>query len=199
MEDVMKKNHLGTMQNEGRVSSSASKSKWSVRTMVIAALFTSILCMSAYISIPLPNGSHITMLNFVITLIALLFPLSEAVMILTAWYILGIIGIPVFIAGNATIGYLIGPLGGYTFSFMLVAILLPLIRGKKYHRVRYTVVAIFSVILVDVVGTFWLMFMNHMSFLAAFLAGFVPYILLDIVKAVVAAHSVPAFLRIMRR
>lgn len=174
------------------------KSQFSTRTLVLSAMFTAVLCVSAYISIPLPNGSHITLLNFFVTLIALLFPLAESTLIIVVWCLLGALGIPVFIGGNASLGYLLGPYGGYSFAFIAVAILLPLIRGKKYHRIYYTVIAILSVVLVDMIGTVWLMVVNHLSFPAAFLAGFVPFIPLDLVKAVVAAQAVPVFQRIMR-
>ncbi len=40
--------------------------------LVMMAMFTAILCASAYLSIPtpLPNAAHITLLNFMIILIA---------------------------------------------------------------------------------------------------------------------------------
>lgn len=161
------------------------------------AMFAAVLCVSAYISLPLPNGSHITFLNFVTTLIALVFPVGQAFLIVLVWVLLGLIGVPVFIGGNAGIGYLFGPLGGYSASFLLIAVLVPLLCGKKYNRVRYTVISVFSVILVDLVGTIWMMILSHMSFQAAFIAGFLPFIVLDLIKAVVAAQIVPAFRRVV--
>ena len=62
-----------------------TKSKFSTYSIVMMALFAAILCVSAYISIPLPNGTHITLLNFVITLIALVFPLAESFFIGLIW------------------------------------------------------------------------------------------------------------------
>ena len=171
--------------------------KLSTRTLVLCAMFTAVLCVSAYISIPLPNGTHITLLNFVTTLISLLFPSAESFLIVLTWCLLGVIGIPVFVGGNTSLGYLLGPFGGYNFSFLMTAAFIPLIRGKKYNRVRYTAAAVFSVIFVDLVGTIWLMLMNHLSFLAAFTGGFLPFIFLDLVKAVVAAQAVPALQRII--
>lgn len=175
------------------MNSSTKEQLFSTKSMVGMAMFAAILCVSAYISIPLPNGSHITFLNFVSTLVALLFPCSQAVFITLIWMLLGIVGVPVFIGGQAGLGYLFGPWGGYNFAFLIVAFLLPLIRGKKYNRIRYTIVSLLSVVLVDLIGTIWLMISNHSSFSAAFLIGFVPFILLDAVKAVVVAQIVPAF------
>lgn len=173
------------------------KKPLSTQSLVTMAMFAAVLCVSAYISLPLPNGSHITFLNFVTTLIALVFPVGQAFLIVLVWVLLGLVGVPVFIGGNAGIGYLFGPLGGYSASFLLIAVLVPLLCGKKYNRIRYTAISVFSVILVDLAGTIWMMILSHMSFQAAFIAGFLPFIVLDLIKAVVAAQIVPAFRRII--
>lgn len=173
------------------------KAGFSTQALVRMAMFAAILCVSAYISISLPNGSHITFLNFIITLIALTFPLSQSFTIVLVWLLLGTVGVPVFIGGSAGIGYLTGPLGGYTLGFLLTAILVPLLRGKRYHRLRFTAAAISSVVLVELVGTLQWMLLAHLSFRSAFIAGFLPFIVLDIIKAVVAAQIVPAFRLIM--
>lgn len=167
------------------------------RSLVTMAMFAAILCVSAYISIPLPNGSHITALNFVVTLIILTFSVSQSVSIIAVWLLLGIVGVPVFIGGNAGIGYLLGSYGGYSFSFVLIAILIPLLAGKTYNRVYYTILGVLSAVIVDLVGTFWLMVVGGLSLKAAFIAGFAPFILLDIVKVVIAAQIVPQFRRIL--
>ena len=168
----------------------------STRSLVIMAMFAAVLCVSAYISIPLPNGSHITALNFIVTIIALVFPLEQSALILIIWTLLGFAGVPVFIGGNAGAGYLFGPLGGFSFAFILIAILVPLIRGQKYNRIMYTIVAIASAVLVDLIGSLWLMVAADMTLKAALLAGFAPFIVLDIVKAVIAAQIAPQFKKI---
>ena len=49
--------------------------KFTTQRLALMAMFAAILCISAYISVPLPlKGYHVTFLNFVITLIALVFP-----------------------------------------------------------------------------------------------------------------------------
>ena len=167
-----------------------TKSKFSTYSIVMMALFAAILCVSAYISIPLPNGTHITLLNFVITLIALVFPLAES-------FFIGLIWIPVFVGGQAGPGYLFGTYGGFSFAFIFIAILIPIFRGKKYNRIRYTIVAMLSAVLVDAVGSLWIMIASGCSIKAAFVAGFLPFIALDLVKAVVAAQIVPAFRKLI--
>lgn len=178
---------------------SAPRQAFSTQTMVTMAIFAAILCISAYISVPtpFPGSPHITMLNFMILLIALLFPLSQSFLIILVWMLLGAVGIPVFIGGGAGFGYLAGPWGGYTVSFLLMPFLMAPLRGKSYHRVRCTVTAVVGALAIDLVGMIWLMIHNHLNLQAGFLTGFVPFLPLDLVKAVVAAQLVPAFRRIM--
>ena len=105
---------------------------------------------------------------------------------------------PVFIGGGAGFGYLVGPWGAYTFSFLLVALLLPIIRGKKYRRVYYTIAAIIGVLLIDLVGMLWLKVQADYTWTAAFSIGFLAFLPLDLVKSVVVAQIVPVFKKVLR-
>lgn len=171
----------------------------STKRLVICALFAALLGISAYISIPLPlpGAPHITMLNFVVLVIALLFPVSESFAIVMVWLLLGIVGIPVFIGGKGGFGYLVQPWGGYTWAFPITALLLPLIRGKRYNRLRYTISAMIGVIVIDLVGMIYLMATSGYDIKTGFVIGFLPFLPLDIVKAVVAAQIIPAFKKVM--
>lgn len=181
-------------------SAKPQKPAFSTQSLVTMAIFAAILSISAYISVPtpLPGSPHITLLNFVILLIGLLFPTAQSFLIILVWMLLGAVGIPVFIGGGAGFGYLLGPWGGYTLSYLGIAILMPLSRGKKYSRVRFTIVSIIAALLIDLVGMLWLMAMNHLNLQTGFLTGFLPFLPLDMVKAVVVAQIIPPFRRIMK-
>ena len=73
-----------------------NKTGFTTKSITMMALFAAILCISAYISIPLPipGSPHITLLNFVIIVIALLFPLSQSFITILVWMALGAIGLP---------------------------------------------------------------------------------------------------------
>lgn len=191
---------MSTEMKEATQTANTAKPAFSTYKLVTSALFAALLCISAYISIsiPLPGSPHITLLNFVIILIALLFAVKESFLIIFVWMLLGAIGIPVFIGGASGIGYLTGPWGGYTVSFLVTAIVLPLIRGGRYNRIRYTITSVIGVLLIDVIGMIWLKFYNALPWSAAFLTGFVSFLPLDLVKAVVCAQIVPAFRRVIK-
>lgn len=172
----------------------------STERLVTLALFAAILCIASYISIPLPlpGAPHITMLNFVIILIPLLFPASHAFLVVVVWMILGIVGLPVFIGGKAGIGYLLAPWGGYTLSYPLAVLLIAFLRGKGYNRLRHTAAAVAGALFIDLAGMLWLMGMNHLDLKTALLTGFVVFLPLDLLKAAVAAQIVPAFKKVIR-
>ncbi len=157
------------------------------------------ICVSAYLSIPtpLPNAAHITLLNFMIMLIALVFEVRDSTIIVALWMILGAVGVPVFIGGGSGIGYLTGVFGGYTFSFIIVTIFAGLTKGKKYNRIRYTIIAILTAALIDIIGMLWWKFNGNLTWKVAFLSGFVAFIPLDLVKAIIAAQIVPLFKKLM--
>lgn len=167
--------------------------------LVMMAMFTAILCVSAYLSIPtpLPNAAKITLLNFMIFLIALIFDLKDSTIIIALWMILGAIGIPVFIGGGSGLGYLFGVFGGYTFSFLIASIVMGLIKGKKYNRLTYTLIAILGAVIIDIIGMIWWKFNGNLGWKTAVLSGFVAFIPLDLVKAVIAAQLVPVFSRLL--
>lgn len=183
------------------MNTTTGNTTFSTKSLVTMALFAAILCVSAYISIPLPNGSHITFLNFVLFLIALIFSTSQSTIITLIWFFLGLIGVPVFVGGQAGMGYITSQWGGYNFAFIAIAILLPLFRkltGDHYQRLLYTAFAVLGAVLIDVIGSLWLMYMGSLSLQQAFVMGFLPFILLDLVKAVVSAQIVPQFRRLLQ-
>ena len=174
-----------------------NKTTFTTQNLVLMALFAAVLCVSAYISIPLPNGSHITALNFVVTLIGLVFAVEQSFFISLVWLLLGSVGVPVFIGGQGGIGYLLGQYGGYSFAFVIIAIVLPIVCKRTYSRIYFTIAAIVSAVFVDLFGTLWIMIIGGINFKAAFIAGFIPFIALDTVKAIVAAFIAPSFRKIL--
>lgn len=171
----------------------------STKKLVICGLFAALLCISAYLSIPtpLPMAPKITLINFVLFLIALLFPLNESFLIVLVWFLLGTVGLPVFIGGGSGVGYLIAPYGAYTWAFPIVAIVLPLIKGRKYNRIWYTVCGIIGVLIIDLIGMFYLMHSMNYNFATGLATGFIPFIPLDLVKAGVVAQIIPAFNKVI--
>lgn len=165
--------------------------KLSTRCLVIMSMFAAVLCVSAYISIPLPNGTHITALTMIVTIIVLTFPVRQSFSIILVWLLIGIAGVPVFVGGVSGIGYITGPYGGYNIGFLIISILAPLICTGRNNKLYLAAVAILCAVFDDFTGTFWTMAVSKISFKTAFITGFVPFIVLDIIKALLAVQLVP--------
>ena len=53
--------------------------------------------------------------------------------------------------------------------------------------------------IIDLVGMFYLMYSMKYDLVTGFTLGFLPFIPLDLLKAVIAAQIIPAFKKLMRR
>lgn len=151
------------------------------------ALLAALLSASSYISIPLPL-IPITAQTIVINLIALILePLQTAIAVGT-WILLGAAGLPVFSGGTGGVGKLFGPTGGYILGYLLAAVLISFLKGKKNQIVRYCVVTIVAGMpVIYLVGTLYMKFLTKMDWKAAFVSGVVPFIPGDILKCIVAS------------
>lgn len=188
------------METNMKTNVKTKGSLFALKDLTRMALFTALLCVAAYISfsLPLPGSPHVTLLNFMIMLVSLVFPMRQAFCIILVWMLLGALGVPVFIGGGAGFGYLVGPWGGYTMAFLLVPLVLPWIRGKKYGRIRFTLAAVVGVLLIDLPGMLWLKIQAAYNWEMAFGIGFLAFLPLDLVKAVVAAQIAPIFRKLLR-
>ncbi|MCL2818204.1 MAG: biotin transporter BioY [Actinomycetia bacterium] len=93
--------------------------------LAIMGLFVALMCVSAWMRIPIPTPLGITYLTFqtaVAILAALLLAPHEAFFAMAAYVILGLVGLPVFAnPGFAGLGYLASPTFGYLLGFVLGA------------------------------------------------------------------------------
>ena len=77
-----------------------------------------IMYFSIYISFPLPfSPAMVTALTLVATLIGLLLQPKDALIVFIIYILLGAVGLPVFVGGTAGLGKLLGPTGGFIFSW----------------------------------------------------------------------------------
>lgn len=160
--------------------------------LALSASFAVLLGIFSLVSIPLPfDVVPITLQVFGVYLIlSLLGPYYGSLSCLI-YLLFGALGLPVFHGGTFGVGIILGPTGGYLVSFPIASLLGGLLARnvsatRKYDLLK--VVAGFAVALVIIysIGTIWLMEYLHLSLLQALLAGTVPFIGFDVVKAIVA-------------
>ena len=91
------------------------------KNMALCALFTAVLTVCAWISIPLAD-SVITLQTFGLFLTLSLLGGKLGSLTVLVYLLLGAVGVPVFSAFRGGLGALLGTTGGYIFGFMLTSL-----------------------------------------------------------------------------
>lgn len=162
--------------------------KLTIKDMIYSALFATITAILGYVIIPLPfSPIPITAQSLAVMLAGcILTPLQAALSMITFLF-MGIIGIPVFSGGRAGIGIIVGKSGGYLIGFLVGAIVISLLIRRNKSFVNMLIGCfIGGVVVVHLLGSAWLGYVTAMGIKKAFLLGSAPFIVGDLLKAVVA-------------
>ena len=175
------------------------KSAFKTKELTIMALFAALLCISSYISIPLPfSAVSLTAQTLIINIIALLLSPKKAGITVGIWILLGFAGLPVFSGGMGGPAKLFGPTGGYIFSYLAAVIVISLLRGKKGNLWRqFLVTIVIGIPVIYLVGTPWMMAVTGIGWQAAFATSVLPFIPGDILKCVSAVFISRSLRRII--
>lgn len=159
------------------------------RKLTKMALLTALLCVSAWISFPVPfSPAMVTALTLVAVLTAFLLPPKETFIVFMVYVLLGAIGLPVYVGGTAGLGKLLGPTGGFIFSWPVAYTLLSYWKGSERSFLSYAwrslVITIPIVYLFGIAG---FMIVTNTSFDKAIWMVMLPYIPGDIIKCLVGS------------
>jgi biotin transport system substrate-specific component len=149
------------------------------RFIAYSAVFLGLITLGGWISIPC--------FPVPFTLQTLFILLSGAVMrryaiIPVCIYIgMGMLGLPVFHNGMAGLGILLGPTGGYILGFLFAAIITGLAYETPSRHIRI-VGLITATAVIYLFGIAWLMYSLGLSFIVAFTAGVLPFVIGDAIK-----------------
>lgn len=166
-----------------------NKMQFTVLSMVQIAVCVALLCVSAFITIPVPFSTvPITLQTFMVILVALLLKPSYAVIAQSIYTLIGIVGLPVFSGGRAGIGHIFTPGGGFIIGFIVASFLVSLAKGKNENVVRYIIVSIVvGITSIDVFGILFYSIFAGVDLLTSTALMVLPYLVFDIVKCVAAA------------
>ncbi len=153
------------------------------------ALCTALICVSAYIVIPLPfTAVMITAQTFAVNLAALLLRPKYAAAALIAYVLIGITGLPVFSGGTGGIARLAGPTGGYIIGYIFAAFLISLAAGDRNSFKRNLIATIcVGIPIIYIFGASFTAFHTGNGFKAILAAYVLPFIPGDIAKCIAAS------------
>jgi biotin transport system substrate-specific component len=161
------------------------------RDLTASAVFAVLTSVGGWILIPLP----ITPVPFTLQVFFVL--LSGAVLggrlgalAQMIYLLLGVVGLPVFAGGESGPGVLVGPRGGYLFGFVAAAYVTGKITETKQSAnlvwmIFATLSGLAPIYLLGEIGL-WMWLRSSLPILL--MAGVIPFLPGDIIKAIVAAY-----------
>lgn len=166
-----------------------TNTSFDLRMTVYCALFTALIIIGGYISVPIPIGPvPIVLADFFVMVTGLFLGWKYGLVSTALYLVLGALGLPVFAGGGAGLASLFGPTGGFLFGYLLVVTSIGFIAGKlKASIATYLIALIIGNVFLYVAGVSWLKVAANMSWAAALTAGLTPFLIGIIIKIVVAA------------
>ena len=155
---------------------------------VFAALIAALTLPGA---IPIGIGVPITLQTLGVMLAGAILGARKGALAVTVYVVLGLAGLPILAGGAGGLGVLVGPTGGYLLGFIPGAFVIGWLAERLTPRLKFWTLLIATVtggiIAVYLVGIPWLAAVTGMPIGAAIVAGGLPFLLGDVIKAIVAA------------
>lgn len=161
--------------------------------MVLCALMSALLCVTAPLAIPVPvSPVPVTLATFILYLSAFLLTKKQAVGACVIYLAAGMAGLPVFAGFSGGFSVLAGPTGGYLTGYLLLAgtaaVLIKRLPGTFVGRVAALTV---SMILCYLFGTVWFCVQMQVSPAAGIAMAVLPYLPFEFCKIAAAASAGP--------
>lgn len=164
-----------------------TQSLFSVRNLALAVIGSLFVAIAAQINIPMVPVP-MTLQTLAVLSIGAAFGARLGAATLALYAVEGAAGLPVFAQMKAGAAIISGPTGGYIVGFILAAALVGYLAEKGWSRdiPKMVMAALLGAIVLYIPGLVWLhQFANGWS--QTFEWGITPFILGDVVKAVIAA------------
>ncbi|MDR1618207.1 MAG: biotin transporter BioY [Treponema sp.] len=173
-----------------------------VTNITFIALFAALTAAGTFISIPLPfSPVPVVLQNFFALLSGLILGPALGTAATGLYLLAGAVGAPVFAGAAGGFARFLGPTGGFLFGYLLAALTAGLVAGRprpdtaaSRWRIILAVPAGFLIIYVP--GVIRLKFVIDQPWAAALAAGFVPFIIGDVIKGIAAVIIAPRLRRI---
>lgn len=164
--------------------------KIKTKTITECAIFTALLCIFSPISFPV-GPVPITLALFAVMLAAVVLGVKKGVASVITYILLGAIGLPVFSGAHGGVQVLLGPTGGYLWSYVLLAAIAGAFSGIKSDVRPFNFIFAFIGCVVGtavcyICGTLQYMVLSGKNFTDLLAVCVYPFIPLDLVKAVCA-------------
>jgi biotin transport system substrate-specific component len=175
-----------------RVGERLSSRARHVALIVAGALF---IYLSALVVIPIPgNPVPITGQTFGVLLVGGALGFRRGLTAVLLYVLLGVVGLPFFAEGKGGLTVVLGATGGYLVGFVLAGALVGRLAelGWDRHLAGAIGAMVIGNALIYAIGLPWLAVVAHFDAVTAIQKGFLPFLVGDILKLVLAAIVFPA-------
>lgn len=173
-----------------------------LREIALVVGGVTLTAMAAQVVIPLPfTPVPITGQTFAVLLLGFAFGPARSAVTLGAYVMIGAAGVPVYASAGGGIDVAFGATGGYLIAFPLAAAFVGSCARRGWDRKVIGTAAAFAMgsLIIYALGVSWLSVVTGMSFAQAFIAGAVPFLLGDVIKALLAGLALPLAWRAVGR
>lgn len=186
-------------------SISNSSLKW-LTMAVMVAFGVALIAISAKIQVPF-WPVPVTLQTIAIMGLAAAYGLRLGLTTILSYLAVGYMGAPVFAGIAAGPAYFAGPTAGYLAGFVIAVAIVGYVADRVSSKNILALIGatLLGTLVIYVLGAYWLGFVfvgssgNLLGFEGAWKYGVQPFIIADIVKAVLASLSVPAIAGLMKK
>jgi biotin transport system substrate-specific component len=170
------------------------------RAVILVALGTALLALSAKINLPLPYVP-MTLQTLVVLMIGAAYGWRLGSATVIAYLAEGAIGLPVFAGPVGGLAPLVGPTAGYLAGFVAAAFITGRLSERGWDRSvpRLFVAMGLGHIVILAAGFAWLAFGMKFGVEKAWLVGIVPFVAASVIKNALGAAIVPAIRQMLDR
>lgn len=164
------------------------KPSLSIPDLCKTGAFTAVIAIMAQISIPMPFGVPMTMQTFAVSLAGILLGSKNGAIAALVYVLLGTVGLPVFAGFTGGYQYLLGPTGGFLFSFPIMAFIIGLGTELRHKwKGAFILGLILGTAVNYIVGVALFCLLTGSSVWAGLTACVIPFIPTAILKAVISS------------
>lgn len=157
--------------------------KFTIKDMILCALFASITAVLAQIAIPIPFTTvPLTLQVFAVALSGIVLGGKRAFVSQVIYVLLGAIGLPVFAQLSGGLHIIVGYTGGFILSFPFVAALIGYVSYKNDRVLNMALGIMIAMAVNYFVGTLQYSLLANVSFVEGLMVCVVPFIAIDIIK-----------------
>lgn len=165
------------------------------REIAIAALFSALLAVSSFVAVPV-GSVPFTLQTYTVLLAGLVLGPRLGLLSVLSYLILGLAA-PVYSGGTSGLGALLGPTGGYLWGFLPAAVVAGAIARHRHRGLAgLSIAAATGLLPVYLIGVPWLAFQLDLGPQAAAAAGIIPFVWIDLIKAMAAALTARALVNL---